>query len=202
MITDEAFKAYGQVITEGYDVTELIEALDQKNAPEDDVVYVASEASFEGLAIAKDMEERFFGGMPIQVGYCNGTNGALNALEYHRNTELSVAATDLILLVGKQQDLKDFTYDTSKVEAFLVKRGQMFELYATTLHYAPCSVEGKPFRNIVVLPKGTNTDLKVIPGKQGEDQLLVATNKWLVAHEEAGIEGAFVGLIGENIKIQ
>ncbi|NSH29109.1 DUF4867 family protein [Anaerostipes hadrus] len=33
----------------------------------------------------------------------------------------------------------------------------------------------------------------------GEDKLLTAQNKWLIAHEEAQIPEAFCGLVGENI---
>ena len=107
----------------------------------------------------------------------------------------------MILLLGKQQDIEsDYTYDTAKVEAFFVPTGTMIEVYATTLHYAPCGVDGAGFRCVVVLPKGTNYD--VTPFSQtGEDRLLAATNKWLIAHEDAHIAGAFVGLKGENVKI-
>ena len=35
-----------------------------------------------------------------------------------------------------------------------------------------------------------------------EDQLLFARNKWLIAHEDAKIEGAFVGLKGENLSVE
>lgn len=201
-ISDEAFKAYGRVLTDQYDVAELIAALDTKEAPVDEVIYVPSDAGFEALAIGKVIEDSFFGGIPAQIGYCNGTNNQLNAVEYHRCSELGVAGTDLILLLGKQEDIAaDFTYDTSKIEAFFVPEGEVFEMYATTLHYAPCSVDGKPFRNIVALPKGTNTELTVTLGDTVEDKLMTAKNKWLIAHEEAGIEGAFVGLKGENITL-
>ena len=33
----------------------------------------------------------------------------------------------------------------------------------------------------------------------GEERLLTAKNKWLIAHEDAKIDGAFVGLKGQNI---
>ncbi len=33
----------------------------------------------------------------------------------------------------------------------------------------------------------------------GEDKLLTAQNKWLIAHEEAQIPGAFCGLVGEKL---
>jgi hypothetical protein len=54
---------------------------------------------------------------------------------------------------------------------------------------------------VVVLPAGTNTDLTFETEPTGEDRLMTAKNKWLIAHAEAGIEGAFVGLKGENIEI-
>ena len=34
-----------------------------------------------------------------------------------------------------------------------------------------------------------------------EDPLLFAVNKWLIAHEEAKIDGAFNGLKGVNISL-
>ena len=101
-----------------------------------------------------------------------------------------------------QQDIEaDFTYDTKNIEAFLVPKGTMIEVYATTLHYAPCSVDGQEFRCVVVLPKDTNLDLEVKPEGAKEDKLLAARNKWLIGHEEAGIAGAFNGLKGENISV-
>ena len=63
-------------------------------------------------------EKKDFGGLPIQIGYCNGSNVKLNALEYHRSSEIDIAVTDLILLLGCQQDIKEDTYDTALVEAF------------------------------------------------------------------------------------
>ena len=60
--------------------------------------------------------------MPVQIGYCNGHNSKLNAVEYHRSSEINVAATDAILILGLLADVaEDFTYDTSKMEAFLVR---------------------------------------------------------------------------------
>lgn len=86
--------------------------------------------------------------MPIQVGYCNGTNHKLDACEYHRCSELGVAITDLILLLGKLQDVTlEHYYDTDNIQAFFVPAGTVYEMYATTLHYAPCSVDGKTFKN-------------------------------------------------------
>lgn len=203
-VTDEAFRPYGKVV-EGFDTAELTKAMEEKTPVPDDTVYVGSVPELEALPIAQDLADRFYGGMPIQLGYCNGMNHKLNALEYHRDSELNYAATDAILLVGKLQDVTPgtFTYDTSKVEAFLAPKGTLVEVYATTLHYAPVSVDGKKFRVTIVLPKGTNEPVKTPAGKTGEDSLRTAVNKWLIAHEESGLgaDGAHIGLIGENITL-
>ena len=199
-VTDPAFRKYGQVL-EGYDFTGLIKEMKHTPVPED-VIYVPSVEELEALDIMKDLQNKGYGGLPIQIGYCNGHNKKLNAVEYHRNSEINVAVTDLVLLIGHQQDIEpDHTYDTSKIEAFLVPAGTGIEVYATTLHYAPCHVNEGGFQCVVVLPKGTNTDLTFQTEKTGEDNLMTAKNKWLIAHEDAKIAGAFNGLKGENITI-
>lgn len=59
--------------------------------------------------------DSLYGGMPIQIGYCNGHNHLLNAVEYHRDSEINIAVTDMILILGKEQDItEDHTYDSSK----------------------------------------------------------------------------------------
>lgn len=200
-VTDASFRKYGKVLA-GYDMTALIKEMKHTPVPED-VVYVPSVEELEALDCAAELKNRGFGGIPIQIGYCNGHNKKLNAVEYHRCSEINVAVTDLVLLIGCQQDIKDdFTYDTSKIEAFLVPAGTAIEVYATTLHYAPCHVSENGFQCVVVLPKGTNTDINFPLPKTGEDKLMTAKNKWLIAHEDAAIEGAFNGLRGENITIE
>jgi hypothetical protein len=199
-VTDPSFRKHGKVL-EGYDFGALLREMKHTPVPED-VVYVPSVEELEALDVAKTLKNKAYGGLPIQIGYCNGHNKKLNAVEYHRNSEINVAVTDLVLLIGQEQDIEaDFTYDTSKIEAFLVPAGCGIEVYATTLHYAPCHVGEGGFQCVVVLPAGTNTDLTFETEPTGEDRLMTAKNKWLIAHAEAGIEGAFVGLKGENIEI-
>lgn len=202
-ITDAAFNKYGKVI-DFVCTKELQEAMIAKTPTPDDVVYVPSVAELEALPVYKELSEQVYGGMPIQIGYCNGYNHKLNAVEYHRDSEINIACgADAILLIGSQQDVdvNTFEYDTAKMEAFLLPAGTAAEVYATTLHYAPISVGENKFRVVVVLPKGTNEELNFETAKEGEPKLMTAINKWLIAHPEAGIEGAFCGLKGENIEI-
>ena len=200
-VADDAFRRYGKVL-EGYDFTELLKEMKHTPVPED-VTYVPSVEEMEALPVAKELQNKGYGGLPIEIGYCNGHNKKLNGLEYHRSSEINVAVTDLVLLIGHQQDVeKDYTYDTSKAEAFLVPAGTAIEVYATTLHYAPCHVNESGFQCVVVLPKGTNTELTFEKAAEGEDKLLTAKNKWLIGHVEGGLpENAWIGLKGENITI-
>lgn len=202
-ITDAAFRKYGRVV-KGVDFTELVEAL-KKTPDYEGVAYEPSVPELEASAAMKELQKVTYGELPIQIGYCNGVNYKLNAVEYHRNSEINVAATDAVLILGMQQDITDeYTYETAKMEAFLVPAGTAVEVYATTLHYAPCSAgaDNQQFKVGIVLPKGTNYPLE---GEHAgnEDALITATNKWLIGHAEGGLpEGSHIGLIGKNLDIR
>ncbi|MDE7259809.1 MAG: DUF4867 family protein [Lachnospiraceae bacterium] len=201
-ITDSAFRKYGRVV-QGIDFSDLVEAIKKETPLPEGVAYEPSVKVLEATATAKELQKRTYGELPIEVGYCNGHNYKLNAAEYHRSSEINVAATDAILIVGMQQDITDdFTYDTSLMEAFLVPAGTAVEIYATTLHYAPCSADEGGFQVGIVLPAGTNYPLDE-EHADWEDALLTAKNKWLIGHAEGGLDaGAHIGLIGKNLDIR
>ena len=114
-VTDPAFRKYGKIV-QGIDFSGLVEALNAKTPLPEEVVYEPSAADLEALPVFAELQTKTYGELPIQIGYCNGKNYLLNALEYHRSSEINVAGTDAILLVGAQQDITDdFTYDTSLV---------------------------------------------------------------------------------------
>ena len=156
------------------------------------------------LPIAEELKNNAYGGMPIQIGWCNGHNTKLNCLEYHRDSELNVGVKDFILLLAKREELEDGVLDTEKVAAYYCPAGTLVEVYATTLHYAPCSAKkGEGFKTIVVLPKGTNLARPEITVKNAEDEILWASNKWLLAHAESSeaASGAKVLLKGVHTDI-
>jgi len=202
-VHDPEFTLYGKVLT-GYDTAPLLETLVKVTPLPEAVEYIPSQPELETLSIARQISDNAYGGMPIQLGWCNGHNTKLNCLEYHRNSELNCGADDFILLLAKIDDIIDGKLDTSKVKAFLSPAGVLVEVYATSLHYAPCSAKvGAGFRVVVALPKGTNTAAPDLTPLNEEDKRLTARNKWLLAHEESNeaTQGAYVGLVGENIDI-
>jgi len=203
-VYDDAFRAYGRVV-EGMEamIAELLPVLAETPLP-DGVGYVPEEPALQALAAADAVSVHLFGGMPAQLGWCNGHNRRLNCLEYHRDSEYNLGATDFILLLAKQDEITDGVLDTARVKAFRVPAGVLVECYATTLHYAPCHADAaQGFRVLIALPKGTNTAKPAITPTGGDDALLWACNKWLLAHPESAeaAEGAYIGLVGENIDL-
>ena len=185
----------------GYKLDGLLAAMKAIPLPESGTTYQPAIPELEALPIFELFGANAYGGMPVQLGMCWGHNTKLNCLEYHRDSEFNVGTHDFILLLAKQDEIVDGMLDTAKVRAFRVPAGVLVEVYATTLHYAPCHTdEAEGFRVAVALPRGTNEAKPAIKVITEEDQLLWARNKWLLAHEdsaEAG-QGAAVRLSGDN----
>ena len=201
-VTDPSFQNYGQILP-GYDVAELLATLDKVSPLPEGVEYVPEQPELMALPIAKELADNAYGGMPIQIGWCNGHNTKLNCLEYHRDSELNVGVQDFILLLAKREELDNGVLDTEKVVAFRCPANTLIEVYATTLHYAPVETSDNGFYTAVVLPKGTNTEYDLETAVSEEDKMLWARNKWLIAHPDTdeAAKGAFVGLEGMNIEL-
>ncbi len=202
-VYDPAFQKYGQVL-EGYDLGDALATLKAVTPLPEGTDYVPEQPELQALPLAKELSERAYGGMPVQLGWCNGHNTKLNCLEYHRDSELNAGSEEFILLLAKREEMENGRLDTAKVEAFRCPAGVLVEVYATTLHYAPCSAKpGQGFHVLIVLPKGTNLEKPSISARNEEDRLLWARNKWLLAHAASGeaAQGAPVRLDGDNIDI-
>ena len=202
-VTDESFREYGKILG-GFDNRDLVRRMGTVPMPDSGVSYKPSIGVLEDSGVFSAYRDRGFGGMPVQIGMCWGYNTKLNCLEYHRDSEINIGESDFILLLAKQSQIRDGKLDTSLVKAFRVPAGLAVEVYATTLHYAPCQVSDAGFRVAVILPKGTNTDKPDFEPAGAEDGWLRARNKWLLAHEdtEEARSGAHVGLVGANIDIK
>lgn len=203
-VYDAAFAPYGRVVKD-FPTGELLEALQKTPQPQQGTGYVPSDPLLQELPAAVEVSEHLYGGMPVQLGWCNGFNTKLNCLEYHRDSEFNLGAEAFVLLLAKQEQIVDGTLDTRCVQVFRVPAGVLVEVYATTLHYAPCHTDAsKGFRVLVALPAGTNGDKPQLAGElTAEDALLWAANKWLLAHPESSeaAAGAKGRLCGENLDI-
>ncbi|MBQ9914826.1 MAG: DUF4867 family protein [Clostridia bacterium] len=198
-VTDKEFLPFGRVLS--LDTEEIVKEGEKVQMPREGSQYVPSKAEFEALPIMKTIQNECFGELPTQLGYCWGHSNMLNALEWHKCSEVNIAVTDLILLLGDVRDLEEGNkYDSAKVKAFRVLKGEAIEVYATTLHFCPIEVSASGFGCVVGLLKGTNTDLELAP----EDKRLFRKNKWIIAHNENKAlldKGVVGGIYGVNHKI-
>lgn len=199
-VTDQAFSPFGRVIA-GLDVSGIIKAAGEIRYPESGSAYLPSVAAFEALPIAAEIRDGFFGTLPAQIGYCWGHNRLLNATEWHFSSEVNVAVTPVVLILGHVWDVENNVIDASRFKAFYLPAGTAAEVYATSLHYTPCEVNKEGFGCVVALPLGTNTPLE----KKTDNPLLFRKNKWLISHVEnrSLIEsGAVAGITGPNVEIK
>ena len=201
-VFDDEFKPYGRIVT-GYDFKMLCEYMeDNTSIPENGNIYVPSVDEMEKLPVFREVQNTLYGGMPVQFGYCNGRNTTYNGFEYHKGSEINVAVTDFMLVLGLTNQIEDNKFYVGNEKVFYVPKGTAIEMYQTTLHLSPCRTCDDGFKCIVILPRGTNTPLKrKAVNDDPESKLLLQTNKWVLAHKDREPlvkQGAHIGLIGEN----
>jgi len=198
-INDEEFKKYGVVIDA--DATEFIKACEELGLPDSGTMYTPTVPELEKTKGADELKLRLYGGLDAQVGLCCGYSNFLNGLEYHNSSEINVAATPLVLILGLRYEMDGLEYNSENVKAFYLEKGDVVEVFATTMHFCPCQVEESGFSCVVILPAGTNTDLKA----KTEDKLLFRNNKWIICHdknEDLINRGVYPGIHGVNYEIK
>lgn len=202
-VGSEAFCTYGKLLPY-VEFTKMKQFVLDTPMPEDEFYCPESKELMESEE-AEMMKRYVFGGVPCQIGYYNGRVSRMDAMEYHKCSEVLYLLEDAVLLTAHIWDIKDGTMDSSCVKAFYAPKGSCVELYATTLHYAPCMTGPQGVRQIVVQSLGTNTDLdQPAEDKNGENRLLFQKNKWLIIHPLAKAladKGAYVGITGENLEV-
>lgn len=198
-IHDDEFKKYGKVID--FDSSEFVKKSKELKFPESGSFYQASVKELEELSSGNTLRQILFGGLETQFGICHGYNDTMNGLEYHKCSEINIAVTPVVLILGIVFDMEGNEYDASKAEAFYLEEGDTIEMFATTLHYCPCQVSDNGFSSVVLLPQNTNTPLET----KVADNLLFMKNKWLICHDENKEliqDGAYPGIHGKNYQIK
>ena len=204
-VFDPEFQRFGEVL----DVTEfvpLIEYLDKHTGvPAIGNEYVPHLDELGSVVSSVAVIHDTFGLVPLEYGYVNGNNSKLNALEFHKSSEINVCVTPLVLLLASINDIENSAIHSSKVRAFYIPENTAIEVYSTTLHFSPCKVVESGFKCAVILPYGTNMEFIRAKGNQGKfSEFLFKTNKWLLNHPENTrmVElNATNAILGENIEI-
>lgn len=202
-VTDAAFAPYGRVLTGETDA--LFAALRETEIPAEGNCYVASDPALERVDVIHAWQHTVYGDMAVQAGYCNGNGDTLNAMEYHKGSEVNFSDTGLVLLLALPEDLKDGKLQSADVKGFYLPPRVAAEIHPRVLHFAPCRVSKDGFRCLVVLPAGTNAPLQSVDtSAPGEEALLWMTNKWMTCHPESpqARKGAFIGIEGENLQVK
>lgn len=204
-VNDPEFLPYGRVLS-GYDFSGLILFAENNTLiPENGNIYVPSVPEMEKYPVCETVKNTVFGESEIQIGYCNGRNTTYNGFEYHKAPEINIAVTDFMLVLGHSFEIENNTYNPEKAKVFFVPKGTAIEMFGTTLHLSPCRTCDEGFRDIVILPKGTNTPLQSRIITDNESKLLLQKNKWIIAHPEREPlikQGAVAGVIGENKELK
>ena len=199
-VNDKEFATFGRIIN-NLDTAEIIKVAKGIPNPDSGSSYVPNCEEFESLEISEEIQNNFFGTLPAQLGYCWGHNILMNATEWHFCSEVNIAVTPLVLILGHVWDIQNGKIDSSKFKAFYIPAGTAIEVFSTTLHFCPCEVDENGFGCVVGLVKDTNTNLAV----QTDDKLLFRKNKWIIAHihNDALIaRGVVAGITGENFEIK
>jgi hypothetical protein len=207
-VSDPGFSCYGRLLGE-FPAAAIVDYMDAAISVTDATVYQPDAIGMnrfpaETLAISRQV---FAGAEDLQLGWTYGRNARLSCLEYHKCAEVVITATDTLVLLGLVQDIAwpDGTYDISRVQAYLVPRGTVYEVFPWCLHSTPLHARRQDgFACAVMLPRGTHDPIDFVPEKGGEAKLMHRRNTWLLAHPDDPVNGGVghCGLLGRNIELK
>jgi len=205
-VFDYSFRRFGAV-HEGYKTDSLMDYLKHKNIVTDDTAYTADVPQMrKELALQlSPIISSVYAGMDVQSGLCCGRNNMLNGLEYHQGSEVYILGTDVVMMLGLEEDIKwpEGIYDSLLIKSFYAPKGSVIELRGGCLHYLPVNVYHNDGISVIVsLLNKTNSPIDFELSSQGRDKLLIAKNSWFLAHpdfEPAKNAGWHLGIKGENL---
>ncbi len=127
-VHDEAFRAYGRVITA--DTAALCKVAEEAvEFPLEGSKYLSSVPELEALPEMAALQEEYCGQLDEQWGLCLGHSNQLNALEWHTCNEFNVAVRELVLLIAKRSDMdENHRLDANKIKAFYLAPGKRADL--------------------------------------------------------------------------
>ncbi|WP_412989811.1 DUF4867 family protein [Pediococcus siamensis] len=203
-VNSEAFADFGLVYKQ-YDLSKVTAYMDSHiEIPTDHNDYVPDDETLEKDATIQQIAADVYAGMPISAGPCVGQSTSFSAIEFHQGSEVNIAFTDVVMVLGKRRDIHDYEYDAeTHAKLFFVPAGTVFEMYSDTLHYSPCKVDESGFKVIVMVLQGTNQPLPA--GFKATNKMIVKQNKFQMAHASRTdkiAQGILPGVKGKLIDIK
>ncbi|MCD7838286.1 MAG: DUF4867 family protein [Clostridiales bacterium] len=201
-VTDPSFRQYGQLLPH-FQFPEMKRYIYEETPIPADVT-----CSPELMAMdeAIQITQYVYGETACQVGYFSDSPDHMNALEYHKCSELLVEFEPCVIIVGQIWQIEQDRLNAADLKVFYVPADTCLELYATTLHFAPCAATTAGVRQVVCQTATTNTPLHHPERRDltGENKYLLQRNKWVIAHKDAAPmfdETVWMGIEGENLAV-
>ena len=209
-VDETLFSDYARIVTSPV-FSSLSDYIDKNTVVTERNVYVADIPELHTAETDAALSV-FFGGMKVQIGYCNGCNFSMNGVEYHKSPELTIAITDCLMWWTNPKYLVDFNHvDSSASDLFFIPAGCSFLLNPSVLHLAPCRVDSNGYKTVIILPFGTNMpiedSLKQSFRASGDPEasILHMTNKYMITHkdwEPLVKQNVHIGLTGQNRSVR
>lgn len=202
-INDAAFAKYGK-IWNNFVLDDVLTIMNKKEIPFNSNIYITNDDELNDLKVISQIKNDIFAGIDIQTGPCMGHNNSFSAIEYHNGSEVNIACTDIIMVLGQRQDLEQHhNFDPhTQADIFYIPKNTVFEMYNTTLHYSPIEITPDGFKVVVILPLGTNEELSV--SFQSNNPYIVKQNKFQVVHPsriDKISQGIQIGLVGDLLRL-
>jgi len=201
-VDDPKFEAFGIPYWD-LDATGFVKSMKNNFNGEmsDQVVYEPKVDALQNDPLIAQIQEKIYGGKPVQVGWIYGNNAKLDFLEYNGDIVTLIPAENSVIFVGDKANLdqSSWKFDTGKVSAFFMPANSVVSIKPDTLHSAPIRVANSTGQlTAVIVPAGVGLE-PATPGT-GIDQALATNGRWIFALP--GIAGGYYeGLTGSNKEI-
>ena len=201
-VDDPKFKSFGTPYWD-LDATGFVKSMKDnfKGQMSDQAVYEPKVDALQNDPLIAQIQEKIYGGKPVQVGWVYGNNAKLDFLEYNGEIVTLIPADNSVIFVGDKANLdqSSWKFDVGKTNAFFMPASSVVSLKPDTLHSAPIRVANNTGQlTAVIVPAGVGLE-PATPGT-GMDQALYSNGRWIFA--VPGIAGGFYeGLTGSNKEI-
>lgn len=201
-VLDPEFSEYG-VVLKGKGLPALSLAMAETPIPDAGNIYAMSDGNLEQTEAFHWIRREVFGAMDAQAGYCNGRGYTLNALEFHKCSEVNYSTTGCVLLMALQEKIRGGILNSADVVGFYLPPEVLVEVLPGVLHFAPCRISRDGFNCLVVLERNVNEETVQTQNPDGEKTMLWRRGKWMICHPDSpqAANGAYVGIQGVNIQL-